>query len=246
MKALKPSLLLLVMTMLVFCAKAQERKTIAGTITDSSGAPIASATIQEKGKKNFTTSDATGHFKIAVLPGAMLEISYTGFQTVDVPSDNLTPAITLYAKQGGLGGVVVTALGIKRQRKSLGYAVQEVKGETLQEIKDPNLTNDLTGQVAGLQIIRGGTGPTGSSQIRLRGNNSLTSISQPLIVIDGMPISNVTGRQGVGSTNDFYNPSLDMGNSLSDINPDDIATITVLKDPPAPRSTAHWAVMGSS
>lgn len=231
MKALKPSLLLLVMTMLVFCAKAQERKTIAGTITDSSGAPIASATIQEKGKKNFTTSDATGHFKIAVLPGAMLEISYTGFQTVDVPSDNLTPAITLYAKQGGLEGVVVTALGIKRQRKSLGYAVQEVKGETLQEIKDPNLTNDLTGQVAGLQIIRGGTGPTGSSQIRLRGNNSLTSISQPLIVIDGMPISNVTGRQGVGSTNDFYNPSLDMGNSLSDINPDDIATITVLKGP---------------
>lgn len=232
MKALlKPSLLLLVMTTLVFCAKAQDKKTIAGTITDSTGAPVVSATIQEKDEKNFTTSDATGHFKIAVKPGAKLEISSVGFQTLEIGTDNAAPTITLYTKQGGMEGVVVTALGIKRQRKSLGYAVQEVKGETLQEIKDPNLTNDLTGQVAGLQIIRGGTGPTGSSQIRLRGNNSLTDISQPLIVIDGMPISNVTGRAGVGSTNDFYNPSLDMGNGLSDINPDDIATITVLKGP---------------
>ena len=228
---LRTSLFLLVMSMQFLCVKAQDKKTIAGTITDSSGAPVVAATIQEKGQKNFTTSDATGHFKIAVRPGAMLAISYTGFQTVEIPTDNAAPAVTLYAQQGGLEGVVVTALGIKRQRKSLGYAVQEVKGETLQEIKDPNLTNDLTGQVAGLQIIRGGTGPTGSSQIRLRGNNSLTDISQPLIVVDGMPISNVTGRQGVGSTNDFYNPSLDMGNGLSDINPDDIATVTVLKGP---------------
>jgi TonB-linked SusC/RagA family outer membrane protein len=229
---LKSSLLLLVVTMRFYCASAQEtKKTIAGTITDSAGAPVPAATIHEKGKSNFTTSDGTGHFKIAVMPNAVLEISYIGFETVNIPTDNAAPVITLRSKSSQIGEVVVTALGIKRQRKSLGYSVQEVKGETLEAIKDPNLTNDLTGQVAGLQVVRSGNGPAGSSQIRLRGNNSLTDISQPLIVVDGMPISNITGRTGVNSTNDFYNPSLDMGNGLSDINPDDIATLTVLKGP---------------
>lgn len=229
---LKPSLFLLVMTMRFFCASAQEaKKTIAGTITDSAGLPVTAATIQEKGKKNYTTSDGTGHFIISVTPGAILTITYTGYQTLDVPADKAASGIVLVSRSNQIEQVVVTALGIKRQRKSLGYAVQEVKGETLNEIKDPNLTNDLSGQVAGLQVVRSGNGPAGSSQIRLRGNNSLTDISQPLIVVDGMPISNITGRTGVNSTNDFYNPSLDMGNGLSDINPDDIATLTVLKGP---------------
>ncbi len=229
---LKPSLLLLVATLCFFCASAQDtKKTIAGTITDSSGAPVTAATVHEKGKNNFTTSDGTGHFIINVTRGAVLEISYTGFQTVSVGTDDASPTIIIRSGGGQIEQVVVTALGIKRQRKSLGYAVQEVKGETLEAIKDPNLTNDLSGQVAGLQIVRSGNGPAGSSQIKLRGNNSLTGISQPLIVIDGMPVSNNTGRQGVKSTNDFYNPSLDNGNGLSDINPDDIATLTVLKGP---------------
>ena len=229
---LRASLLFLVMTMGVFCASAQDaKKTITGTITDSAGSPVASATIHEKGKSNFTTSDATGHFKIAVLPKAVLQISYTGFETVEIATDNAAPMITLHTSSKQLEGVVVTALGIKRQRKSLGYAVQEIKGETINGIKDPNLTNELSGQVAGLQIVRSGNGPAGSSQIKLRGNNSLVGLSQPLIVVDGMPISNSTGRTGVNATNDFYNPTLDMGNGLSDINPDDIATLTVLKGP---------------
>ncbi len=214
-----------------FHASAQEKKTIAGTIADSSGSPVPAATIQEKGKKNFTTSDAHGRFSITVTPGAVLQITCIGFQSMEAPSDNPTPSITLINKAGGLGEVVVTALGIRKQKKSLGYAVQEIKGETLSDIKDPNLVNELSGQVAGLQVIGGGSGPTGSSQIRLRGNNSLTGPSQPLIVVDGVPIGDFLGRQGVGSTNDFYNPSLDMGNGLSDINPDDIATLTVLKGP---------------
>jgi TonB-linked SusC/RagA family outer membrane protein len=228
---LRASMLLMVLALRWFDASAQEKKTVAGTIADSSGAPVASATIQEKGKRNFTTSDAHGHFSITVTPGAVLEISSVGFQSKEVGTDNPNPSITLNSRSGGLEEVVVTALGIKKQKKSLGYAVQEVKGETLSDIKDPNLTNELSGQVAGLQVIGGGSGPTGSSQIRLRGNNSLTDISQPLIVVDGVPIGNFTGRQGVGFTNDFYNPSLDMGNGLSDINPDDIATLTVLKGP---------------
>src|SRR6267142_659452 len=136
---LKRSLLLLAVTSGFFCASAQEtKKTIAGTITDSSGSPIAAATIHEKGKKTFTTSDATGHFKIDVQPNAVLEITYTGFETVEIPADNSAPVIILHSRSNQLEGVIVTALGIKRQRKSLGYAVQEVKGETLNEIKDPN------------------------------------------------------------------------------------------------------------
>ncbi|HEV2354733.1 MAG TPA: TonB-dependent receptor plug domain-containing protein, partial [Puia sp.] len=228
---LRPSLLLWVATMFFIHASAQESKTIAGTVVDTSGSPVPAATIQEKGKKNFATSDATGHFTIAVKPGAVLVISYTGFETVEVPANNLSPVITLRPSQNQMEGVVVTALGIKKQKKSLGYAVQEIKGQTLDDIKDPNLTNDLSGEVAGLQIVRSGNGPAGSSQIRLRGNNSLTDISQPLIVVDGVPIGNFTGRAGIGSTNDFWNPSLDMGNGLSDINPDDIASLTVLKGP---------------
>ena len=153
------------MTMRLFCASAQEKKTIAGTITDSTGAPVTAATIQEKGKRNFTTSDGAGHFIINVTPGAVLVISYTGFQTVEVPAENATSGVILHSKSNQIEGVVVTALGIKRQRKSLGYSVQEVKGETLDAIKDPNLTNDLTGQVAGLQVVRSGNGPAGSSQI---------------------------------------------------------------------------------
>ena len=229
---LRTSLLFVVVTMGFFCASAQDaKKTVTGTISDSAGSPIVAATIREKGKQNFTSSDATGHFKIEVLPNALLEISYAGFETVEISTDNSAPVITMRPRSNQMEGVVVTALGIKRQKKSLGYAVQEVKGETLNDIKDPNLTNDLTGQIAGLQVVRSGNGPAGSSQIRLRGNNSL-GFSQPLIVVDGMPISNNTGRgPTVGGTDDFYNPSLDMGNGLSDINPDDIASVTVLKGP---------------
>jgi TonB-linked SusC/RagA family outer membrane protein len=227
---LRTSLLLLVMSLRFLGASAQEKKTIAGTITDSSGAPVVSATIQENGKQNYTTSDGSGHFIIKVNPGAVLVISYAGFQTVQVPADKAGSGIILYAKSNQISEVVVTALGIKRQRKALGYSVQEVKGETLDAIKDPNLTNELTGQIAGLQIVGSGNGPAGSSQIKLRGNNSF-GLSQPLIVVDGMPVSNITGRSSINGTNDFYNPSLDMGNGLSDINPDDIATLTVLKGP---------------
>jgi TonB-linked SusC/RagA family outer membrane protein len=216
----------------VIIASAQQKK-ITGTVKDSAGVAVVNASVRVKGTTSGIATDADGNFSITVNgPGAILEISSVSFKTQEVPvgqKDHLD--IALEAGGAVQQEVVVTALGIKRQKKSLGYAVQEVKGETLNDIKDPNLTNELSGQVAGVQIVRSGNGPAGSSQIRLRGNNSLTDISQPLIVVDGVPISNNTGRVGVGSTNDFYNPSTDNGNGLSDINPADIATLTVLKGP---------------
>lgn len=129
--------------------------------------------------------------------------------------------------------IVVTAYGVKKEKKTLGYSFQDVKGQALVDAKETNVTNALAGKVAGLQVIKGGFGPASSSRINLRGFNSFKGDSQPLIVVDGVPMSNgmgVKAKQNDGYfNNDFWNPDLDMGNGLSDINPDDIETISVLK-----------------
>lgn len=133
--------------------------------------------------------------------------------------------VTLQDDTQTLGEVVVTALGIKREKKALGYAMQEVKGDALLEARETNLANALTGKVSGVQIIRSSNGPGGSSKIQLRGANSVTGLNQPLIVVDGVPMDNFTGA----SNNDIDNPTLDMGNGLSDINAEDIESMSVLK-----------------
>ena len=121
--------------------------------------------------------------------------------------------------------VVVTALGIKREKKALGYAMQEVKGDAILAARETNVANALSGKVSGVQIIRSSNGPAGSSKIQLRGSNSVTGLNQPLIVVDGVPMDNFTGS----GNNDYWNPSADMGNGLSDINPEDIESMSVLK-----------------
>lgn len=136
---------------------------------------------------------------------------------------NLT--INLEADALMMEEVVVTALGITREKKTLGYALQEVNGDALVEARETNIVNALTGKIAGVQIIRSSNGPGSSSKIQLRGNNSLTGLNQPLIVIDGTPMDNFIGA----SNNDFWNPSADMGNGLQDINPEDVESMTVLK-----------------
>ena len=129
--------------------------------------------------------------------------------------------------------VVVTAYGVKKEKKALGYSFQDVKGQTLVDAKENNVTNALVGKVAGLQVIKGGFGPGSSSKINLRGFNSFSGDNQPLIVVDGVPLSNNLGskvkQNGRDFNNDFWNPDLDMGNGLSDINPDDIESVSVLK-----------------
>ncbi|MCS4303770.1 SusC/RagA family TonB-linked outer membrane protein [Chryseobacterium sp. BIGb0232] len=136
-------------------------------------------------------------------------------------------------KVGKIDEVVVTAYGVKKEKKSLGYSFQDVKGQTLVDAKETNVTNALAGKVAGLQVVKGGFGPASSSKINLRGFNSLKGDNQPLIVVDGVPLSNSAGskaKQNDGYyNNDFWNPDLDMGNGLADINADDIESISVLK-----------------
>ncbi|KVV15749.1 SusC/RagA family TonB-linked outer membrane protein [Flavobacterium sp. TAB 87] len=202
--------------------------TVKGLVVDSTtkGA-LPGVSIVVKGTSNGTTTDFDGQYSITVPNNdAVLEFSYLGFTSQAAPiNGRATINITLVEDVNELTEVVVTALGIKRERKSLGYAVQELKGESLTEARETNVANALSGKISGLQVIKGSNGPASSSKIVLRGNSSLTGDNQPLIVVDGIPMDNFTGADN----NDFFNPSQDLGNGLGDLNPDDIETMTVLK-----------------
>jgi len=233
----KQSKHLLLSFALFLCATfafAQERQ-VSGTVKDSKGTPLANVSFIVKGTKTGGTTDNDGHFEVTVKnPKAILIFSSINFTPKQVEvGENSTLDVTLQSAETNLSEVVVTALGIQKQKKSLGYSIQEVKGSTLVEARETNLVNDLSGKVSGLQVVRSGNGPAGSSQIVLRGNNSLSGLSQPLIVVDGIPMDNSTGRVGIGAYDGFFNSTLDMGNGLSDINPEDIASISVLKGPAA-------------
>ncbi len=210
---------------------AQAKRTISGVVTGDNGKPVPSATVSVKGTTQSVVTDENGRYSITVdNSNAVLVFSSVSFtqKELTVGSSNALNA-ALEASAGNLSEVVVTALGIKREKKSLGYAMQEVKGETLVSAKEPNLANALSGKIAGLQVVRSSDGPAGSSKILLRGSNSLTGSNQPLIVVDGIPIDNFTGAPDNG----YWNRSLDMGNGIADINPDDIESLTVLKGPSA-------------
>lgn len=199
--------------------------TTQGTIVDAQGEPLIGVSILEVGTTNGTITDIDGKFTLQVASGATLEISYIGYKTQQLPATPDFGTIKMSDDTEVLQEVVVTALGIKREKKALGYAIQEVKGESLVEARETNLANALSGKISGVQVIRSSNGPGGSSKIQLRGANSVTGSNQPLIVVDGVPMDNFTGA----TNNDIDNPSMDMGNGLSDINPEDIESMSVLK-----------------
>lgn len=220
----------LCLLLLIFTAvEAQAQKSITGTVKDKSGS-LTGVSVSIKGTKVGTQTDSYGKFSITAAEGQTLTFRFIGYEAQEVKIGSTDVVnVTLLETNNSLNEVVVTALGIKREKKSLGYAVQEVKGESLVQAREVNVANALTGKVAGLQINRSSNGPGGSSKITLRGNNSLTGDNQPLIVVDGVPINNFTGA----INNDYWNPSADMGNGLSDINAEDIESMSVLKGPSA-------------
>ncbi|GBU07781.1 SusC/RagA family TonB-linked outer membrane protein [Bacteroidales bacterium] len=210
--------------------KASEKMKITGTIKDKTGLELIGATVVEKGTNNGTATDADGNFTLSTAPNAILLVSYIGFNAKEISVDgNNKLSLTLEDDTRILDEVVVTALGIKREKKALGYSMQELTGDGMTETRDPNVANALSGKVAGLQIKQSGTGPAGSSRIILRGNNSLMGNNQPLIIVDGVPIDNTTG----GSDDFWGNKSVDRGSGLADVSPDDIETVSVLKGPAA-------------
>lgn len=204
----------------------QQGAKISGVITDSEG-PIIGASVVEKGTSNGTITDLDGRFSLDVKPGAILVVSYVGYASQEVKATTGTMRITLKEDNQVLDEVVVTALGIKRERKALGYGVAEVKGESLTKAKETNVINSMAGRVPGLVVSQTASGPSGSTRVILRGSTEMTGNNQPLYVIDGVPLDNT--NYGSAGTYGGY----DLGDGISSINPDDIENISVLKGPAA-------------
>ncbi|MGY5848983.1 SusC/RagA family TonB-linked outer membrane protein [Salegentibacter sp. F14] len=225
MKTKFSSILTLLLAFVVQITFAQEQ-TITGTVTDEDGLPLPGVNVLVKGTSAGTQTDFDGNYSITANEGDVLVFSFVGLQTAEYPiGNNTTIDVVLEADAAQLEEVVVTALGIQREKKSLGYATQEVDGSEVSDVPTTNFMNSLSGKVAGLKVKSSGT-MGGSSDIVIRGNSSLTGNNQALFVIDGTPISNATPntsdqRRGRGG--------YDYGNAAADINPDDIASMNVLK-----------------
>jgi len=217
--------LTLLIALIVQFTFAQE-KTVTGVVSDQDGLPLPGASVLVKGTSNGTQTDFDGKYTIQANTGDVLVISFVGQTTEErTIGASSTINVTLGVDAQALDEVVVTALGISREKKQLGYATQQVDGEAVSKVKSSNFVNSLSGKVAGLSVKSSGT-LGGSSNVVIRGNNSISGNNQALFVVDGIPISNEnsnTADQKAGRG------GFDFGNAASDINPDDIASINVLK-----------------
>lgn len=211
---------------------AKTKAPITGRITSSDGQPLANVSVRVKGSDRGTTTNAGGEFTIEANRGETLVISSVGFQTQEVTVGESTAVrISLTASDSQLSEVVVTALGIRRERKALGYSVTEVKGEELTRAREVNVMNSLVGKVAGLNVSSVNGGPGSASNVIIRGVSSLGQdprlgqTNQPLYVINGIPVESQPASQGGG----VYDNGPDRGDAIGNLNPDDIETISVLK-----------------
>lgn len=213
------TVLLMVLSMYVVA----QTRTINGVVSDDSG-PLPGVTVLVKGTTNGTITDLDGKYAISVSSGDVLVFSYISYTSQEIPVLSQSVVnITLEADVKKIDEVVVTALGIKRDKKALGYAVTNVAGENMASFSKVSPMQALSGQVAGLNISSSGSGAGGSAKVTIRGTNSLTGSNEPLYVIDGVPLDNSGGASGAqyGGT--------DYGNAANNINPDDIESISVLK-----------------
>lgn len=206
-----------------------QERTITGTVTDATGEALIGVNVQVKGNPTAgTITDFEGNYSLSVPDNSEIVFSYIGYRSETLkPDGKHVLNITMQEDTQTIGEVVVTALGIKREKKMLGYAVQELKSDELNKTGDPSVTGALQGKVAGLQMSTAGTGLGGSTKITIRGNSSLSDNNQPLWIVDGVPFSDNSNSDA-----SFYG-GVDRGGSSVDINPDDIETISVLKGPNA-------------
>ena len=207
-------------------ASSSQKIKVTGVVEDAEG-PVIGASVIEKGTSNGTATDLDGNFTLMVSPNATLKISYVGSDPVEVKATETPMKITLEQSTQMLSEVVVTALGIKRDRKALGYGLDEVKGDAFEKAKETNVINSMAGRVAGLVVSQTAGGPSGSTRVILRGSTEMTGNNQPLYVVDGVPLDNT--NFGSAGTSGGY----DLGDGISSINPDDIESMSVLKGPAA-------------
>lgn len=204
------------------------QKTVRGTILGAKGEALSGVSVVVKGTTQGSTTDASGKYAINAGEKSVLEFSIVGYVHKEVLVGNQSVIdLSLEIGSANIAEVVVTALGIKRDKKSLGYSVQEVSGESLSAAKEVNVANALAGKVAGVQVTRSANGAGGSSRVIIRGTNSLVGNSQPLYVIDGIVMNN-SNPNAPGSTG-----GIDFGDGISNINPEDIESMSVLKGPNA-------------
>ena len=197
---------------------------VRGTVTSPDGEPIIGANVIELGSNNGTATDLDGNYQLKVGPNAILEFTYTGYVSQKF-TVGVQTIINVTLEEGvSLSELVVTALGISREKKSLTYAAQTIQGGQITQVRDANFVNTLQGKVAGLVVTNASSGVGGATRVILRGNRSIQSSNNALFVVDGVPVDNSTPGQ-VGNDFGGYNGS----DGVANINPDDIESINVLK-----------------
>lgn len=224
----KPGVLLLLL--LIALTTFAQQRTVSGVVTDRLNEPLAGVAVMVKGATFGTITDIDGKYSLTVPGGAnILSFSFLGYEPKDVEIKNQT-VINLFLNESvtALDEVTITALGISREKKALGYSVGEVKGDNLTRVTQENVLSALSGKVAGVQIQNTGGDPGSSTSIIIRGATSLGGDNQPLFVIDGVPVSNSMGN--VSRVGAAY---VDYGNAINDLNPNDIESVSVLKGPSA-------------
>ena len=212
-------------TMLMICTALafSQIQILTGKVTDENGNPIARASVQEKNSNKGAITDANGNFTLTTTKGKTIVISNVGYESVEVSAGTSPINISLKAGSQNLTEVIVTALGIRREKKGLSSAVSEIKSELIVQKSEPDILRSLSGKVPGVNIISGGGAPGQSTKINIRGITSFSGNNQPIIVVDGIPFDNsVNASAGLDQNTVF-------SNRLYDIDPNNVESITVLK-----------------
>ncbi|WP_148371378.1 SusC/RagA family TonB-linked outer membrane protein [Bacteroides bouchesdurhonensis] len=208
---------------------------VRGRVIDMNGEPLIGANVHEKGGTKGTVTDVKGNFTLSVPDSAILEVSFVGYKTMEVSvAGKKTLEVCLTENTLILGKVIVTALGLEKNESSLAYAVQNINGKELNRVKEVNMITALAGKAAGVQINKNSSGMGGSAKISIRGIRSVSSDNQPLYVIDGVPMLNESPEQAYSAIGGTANAgNRDGGDGISNLNPEDVESISILKGAPA-------------
>ena len=212
-----------------------DNSTVRGRVVDVSGEPLIGATIREKGGTRGTVTDIEGNFILSVPDSAVLQVSFVGYESIEVSvGGRKTLEIQLRENTVMLDNVIITALGLEKKEVSLAYSIQKVKWEELTRMKEVNMITALAGKAAGVQINKNSSGIGGSAKVSLRGIRSASGDNQPLYVIDGVPMLNIGTEQAYSAIGGTANAgNRDGGDGISNLNPEDVESISILKGAPA-------------
>ena len=212
-----------------------DNSTVRGRVVDVSGEPLIGATIREKGGTRGTVTDIEGNFILSVPDSAVLQVSFVGYESIEVSvGGRKTLEIQLRENTVMLDNVIITALGLEKKEASLAYSIQKGKGEELTRMKEVNMITALAGKAAGVQINKNSSGIGGSAKVSLRGIRSASGDNQPLYVIDGVPMLNIGTEQAYSAIGGTANAgNRDGGDGISNLNPEDVESISILKGAPA-------------